>query len=144
MNDLTPTEIEALTRVMGNLSIGEDPFVEPENLIKERKSSSGSEGQRTISRAQFMQLQEKEVLEGVPNPIETEQLQSVKIEIEVVLGRTKLPIKTLLNLHEGAVLPLDKLAGEPVEILANGTLIAYGEVVVVDNYFGVRVIQKIK
>lgn len=63
----------------------------------------------------------------------------VPLEISVVLGRTKKSIKEILNLGTGSLIELDKLAEEPVEILVNGKKVAYGEVVVVDENFGVRI-----
>lgn len=63
----------------------------------------------------------------------------VPLEISVVLGRTRKNIKDILNLGTGSLIELDKLAEEPVEILVNGKKIAYGEVVVVDENFGVRI-----
>lgn len=63
----------------------------------------------------------------------------VPLEISVVLGRTKKNIKDILNLGTGSLIELDKLAEEPVEVLVNGKRIAYGEVVVVDENFGVRI-----
>ncbi|MEW8956209.1 flagellar motor switch phosphatase FliY [Clostridium sp.] len=63
----------------------------------------------------------------------------VPLEISVVLGRTKKNIKDILSLGTGSLIELDKLAEEPVEVLVNGKRIAYGEVVVVDENFGVRI-----
>ncbi|MDS0524127.1 flagellar motor switch phosphatase FliY [Clostridium sp. SHJSY1] len=63
----------------------------------------------------------------------------VPLDISVVLGRTRKSIKDILNLGTGSLIELDKLAEEPVEILVNGKQIAYGEVVVVDENFGVRI-----
>lgn len=63
----------------------------------------------------------------------------VPLNISVVLGRTKKNVKDILNLSTGSLIELDKLAEEPVEILVNGKKIAYGEVVVVDENFGVRI-----
>ncbi len=63
----------------------------------------------------------------------------VPLEISVVLGKTKKSIKDILNLGTGSLIELDKLAEEPVEILVNGKRVAYGEVVVVDENFGVRI-----
>ncbi|WP_040211184.1 flagellar motor switch phosphatase FliY [Clostridium polynesiense] len=63
----------------------------------------------------------------------------VPLEISVVLGRTKKSIKDILNLGVGSLIELEKLAEEPVEILVNGKKVAYGEVVVVDENFGVRI-----
>jgi flagellar motor switch protein FliN/FliY len=54
------------------------------------------------------------------------------------IGRTKLSIRNLLKLNQGSVIELDRLAGEPMDVLVNGTLIAHGEVVVVNDKFGIR------
>ena len=59
----------------------------------------------------------------------------------VELGRARMKIAEILGLRNGSVIELDRLAGEPADILINGTLIARGEVVVVDEKFGVRVIE---
>ncbi len=66
-------------------------------------------------------------------------LLDVSLRVSVELGRTDLTIKDVLALGPGSVVELDKLAGEPVDILVNDRLIAKGEVVVVDENFGVRV-----
>ena len=69
---------------------------------------------------------------------EIDFLLDIPIEISVQLGASKMLIKELLQLGQGSVIELDKLAGEPMEILANNRLIARGEVVVVNEKFGVR------
>jgi flagellar motor switch protein FliN len=68
-------------------------------------------------------------------------LLDISLQISVELGRTRMTIGDVLALRSGSVIELDKLAGEPADILVNGTLIARGEVVVVDEKFGVRVIE---
>ena len=65
-------------------------------------------------------------------------LLDVPLEVAVELGRTRMPIKTLLELGPGSVVELDKVAGEPLDILVNGRLIARGEAVVVNDKFGIR------
>lgn len=62
----------------------------------------------------------------------------IPLRVSVELGRAKVVIKDLLQLGQGSVLELDKLAGEPLEVLINGKLIARGEVVVVNEKFGIR------
>nr|HPQ52360.1 flagellar motor switch protein FliN [Spirochaetota bacterium] len=66
-------------------------------------------------------------------------LLDVKLALTVELGRTTMLVKDILGLGEGSIIELDKLAGEPVDLLVNGKLIARGEVVVIDENFGVRV-----
>ena len=65
-------------------------------------------------------------------------LLDIPLEVSVELGRTRMLIKDLLQLGQGSVVELDKLAGEPMEILVNNKLVARGEVVVVNEKFGVR------
>ena len=67
-----------------------------------------------------------------------EFLLDIPVEVTVQLGTTRMLIKDLLQLGQGSVVELDKLAGEPMEILANSRLVARGEVVVVNEKFGVR------
>ncbi|MBU3694081.1 MAG: flagellar motor switch protein FliN [Rhodocyclaceae bacterium] len=62
----------------------------------------------------------------------------IPVNVTVELGRTKLPIRSLLQLAQGSVVELDALAGEPMDVLVNGCLIAQGEVVVVNDKFGIR------
>jgi len=66
-------------------------------------------------------------------------LLDIPLKVTVELGRTNRPIKDILDLSSGSIIELDKLAGEPVDILVNQKLIAKGEVVVIDENFGVRV-----
>jgi flagellar motor switch protein FliN/FliY len=66
-------------------------------------------------------------------------LLDIPLKVTVELGRTKKQIKEILELSQGSIIELDKLAGEPVDILVNNKLIAKGEVVVIDENFGVRV-----
>lgn len=66
-------------------------------------------------------------------------LMDIPLKVTVELGRTQKQIKDILELSQGSIIELDKLAGEPVDILVNQKLIAKGEVVVIDENFGVRV-----
>jgi len=62
----------------------------------------------------------------------------IPVQLTVELGRTKIPIKHILQLAQGSVIELDGMAGEPMDVLVNGYLIAQGEVVVVNDKFGIR------
>jgi len=68
-----------------------------------------------------------------------ELLLDVPLDLSVELGRTRMSIQDLLNLSPGSVVELDKIAGEPLDILVNDRLIARGEAVVVNDKFGVRI-----
>ena len=79
--------------------------------------------------------------QGVPAAAEQTNLDlllDIPLRVTVELGRTKLTIRNLLQLAHGSVVELDGLAGEPMDVLVNGTLIAQGEVVVVNDKFGIR------
>lgn len=65
-------------------------------------------------------------------------LENIKVQMTVEVGRTEMTIRELLRLNEGSVVELDRLAGDPLDIMINGTLIAKGEVVVVGERFGIR------
>jgi len=98
----------------------------------------GAGGGASVQPVQFPSL--------TPKPTAQEQgniglLMDVKMEMTVELGRTKKSIKDILGMGEGTIIELDKLAGEPVDILVNHKLIAKGEVVVIDENFGVRVTE---
>lgn len=73
---------------------------------------------------------------GTQNDIDF--ILDIPVQLTVELGRTKIAIKNLLQLAQGSVVELDGLAGEPMDVLVNGCLIAQGEVVVVNDKFGIR------
>ncbi|HEY3330511.1 MAG TPA: flagellar motor switch protein FliN [Capsulimonadaceae bacterium] len=70
-----------------------------------------------------------------------DRVQDIPLEISVELGRTRLLIRDILELGVGSIIELEKMAGEPVDLLANGLLIARGEVVVIEDNFGVRITE---
>ena len=69
---------------------------------------------------------------------ELEVILDIPVSISMEVGRTSITIRNLLQLNQGSVIELDRLAGEPLDVLVNGTLIAHGEVVVVNEKFGIR------
>ncbi len=69
------------------------------------------------------------------------RVRDIPLEVTVELGRTRLLIRDILDLSPGSIIELDKLAGEPVDLFANGMLVARGEVIVIDDNFGVRVTE---
>ena len=73
-----------------------------------------------------------------PNAQDINMVLDIPVQLSVELGRTKVPIKHILQLGQGSVVELDALAGEPMDVLVNGYLIAQGEVVVVNDKFGIR------
>ena len=75
---------------------------------------------------------------GVGDETNLDVILDIPVTISMEIGRTKIPIRNLLQLNQGSVVELDRLAGEPMDVLVNGTLIAHGEVVVVNEKFGIR------
>lgn len=73
-----------------------------------------------------------------PQHTDMDMILDIPVQLEVQLGRTKIAIKSLLQLAQGSVVELDGMAGEPMDVLVNGCLIAQGEVVVVNDKFGIR------
>jgi flagellar motor switch protein FliN/FliY len=71
-------------------------------------------------------------------PHDIDLILDIPVQLTVELGRTRIPIKQILQLAQGSVVELDGLAGEPMDVLVNGCLIAQGEVVVVNDKFGIR------
>lgn len=67
-----------------------------------------------------------------------DMLLDIPVTISMEIGRTRVPIRNLLQLTQGSVVELDRLAGEPLDVTVNGTLIAHGEVVVVNERYGIR------
>ena len=83
---------------------------------------------------------------ALPVPVEgagadLARLHDVPVELTVEIGRTRMTIGETLNLGPGAIVSLNRLAGEPVDLLVNGTPIARGEVVVIDEEFGLRITE---
>src|SRR5579875_800339 len=76
--------------------------------------------------------------EHSPTVGDLRRLSAVPVELSVEIGRTRMTVGETLALREGSVVTLDRMAGEPVDLLVNGTAIAHGEVVVIDEQFGLR------
>ncbi len=92
----------------------------------------------TVQPVQFASFDEEENVHGKENK-NLDLLMNVNLQMSVELGRTELPFKKVLELTRGSIISLDKLAGEPVELFANGKLVAFGEVVVIEDNFGLRI-----
>ncbi len=100
------------------------------------ESDGGALGSATASATVFEEFSKDGVLSSTRNDID--MILDIPVQMTVELGRTKLAIKNLLQLAQGSVVELDGMAGEPMDVLVNGCLIAQGEVVVVNDKFGIR------
>lgn len=90
----------------------------------------------TVAPAAFTNFSNNVPVPGAGNDIN--MILDIPVQLTVELGRTRIPIKHILQLAQGSVVELDALAGEPMDVLVNGFLIAQGEVVVVNDKFGIR------
>ncbi len=73
-----------------------------------------------------------------PADVNLEVILDVPVTLSMEVGRTRIPIRNLLQLNQGSVVELERAAGEPLDVFVNGTLVAHGEVVVVNEKFGIR------
>ncbi len=120
-----------------------EPLIE-ENTVRKQKmmerevaaSYSVSRDSVGVKRAQFPDF---DAASTVPLPQNMELIHDVPLQVTVRLGKSRMTIREILDLGEGSIVELDKLAGEPVDLLVNGKLVAKGEVVVIDENFGFRV-----
>lgn len=102
-------------------------------------SAALSEQETTAAPAQPAAFQEFGGQGATPGEMrDFDVILDIPVQMTVELGRTKISIRSLLQLAHGSVVELDGLAGEPLDVLVNGTLIAQGEVVVVNDKFGIR------
>lgn len=111
------------------------------SIKREAVSSQGDPARQrsSVQRARFAPLAQEANLN--PTPSNMDLLMDITLRVSVELGRATLSVRDTLNLSPGQVIELDKLAGDPVDVLINGRLIARGEVVVVDDQFGVRITE---
>jgi len=100
------------------------------------QAAAESSGQASVQKAQIFQTLTSDA--GQPAANNLDLILDIPVHLTVELGRTKIAIRNLLQLAQGSVVELDGLAGEPMDVLVNGCLIAQGEVVVVNDKFGIR------
>ena len=89
------------------------------------------------TRADFQEFENETPQSGMGDA-NLDMILDIPVTIAVEIGRSKITINNLLKLNQGSIVELDRLAGEPMDVLVNGTLIAHGEIVVVNEKFGVR------
>ena len=92
----------------------------------------------TAEAAQFENLTDSGGAADVNKDVNLEVILDVPVTLAMEVGRTRIPIRNLLQLNQGSVVELDRAAGEPLDVFVNGTLVAHGEVVVVNDKFGIR------
>jgi len=101
------------------------------------ESTQAKKAETDYERAELQNLED----EGVPpasEEVNMDVILDVPVTISLEIGRARISIRNLLQLNQGSVVELDRLAGEPLDVMVNGTLIAHGEVVVVNEKYGIR------
>lgn len=156
---LNQSEIEALLRSQG---------IDPAAVSKSAAASRKASGSSTANDMEFLLSHAEQALASLDEPADDmpagiapfqfkdlaasppsadeatlELVREVQLELKIELGRTQMYLEDVLKLKKGAVVPLDKLAGDPVDIYVNGRLIARGEVLVLNDNFCVRVAELI-
>ena len=101
-------------------------------------ASRGAKGDAGFRAASFQQVSESGGGTGDAHP-SIDVILDVPVTLSMEVGRTRIPIRNLLQLNQGSVVELDRAAGEPLDVFVNGTLVAHGEVVVVNEKFGIRI-----
>jgi len=111
----------------------EDPWADA--LNEQAESEAEAEAGAAASAASFDELTD----DSIPGAdVNLDVVLDIPVNLSMEIGRTKISIRNLLQLNQGSVVELERLAGEPMDVLVNGTLIARGEVVVVNEKFGIR------
>lgn len=116
--------------------IAEDASV-PDGTQKERQETKASD----YHSAEFETLENDVDAEGMEPNLDV--ILNIPVTLSMQIGRTRMTIEELMRLNRGSVVKLDRMAGEPMDVLVNGTLIAHGEVVVVNEKFGIRLLDVI-
>jgi len=99
---------------------------------------AGSGRDDGVQKANFESLAQEPSRAKAQEDVDLDVVLDIPVTVSMEIGRTRIPIRNLLQLNQGSVVELDRLAGEPLDVFANGTLIAHGEVVVVNEKFGIR------
>lgn len=138
-------EIDAEEQAVSEIEESQEPVSESgseqvSELEVEADSSPEIELDKTVTvqPIKFTSFEDLSQAQGEINK-NLEILMDIKLQLTVELGRTELPIKKVLELTRGSIIELEKVAGEPVELYANGKLVAHGEVVVIEDNFGLRI-----
>ncbi len=131
-------EWEAAMEETGDEGAEESPGDEWAQAMEE----AGEKGEGTDSSVRAAPMEEfngnSMATQGNGPPPDLDVILDIPVSISMEVGNTQIPIRNLLQLNQGSVIELDRLAGEPLDVLVNGTLIAHGEVVMVNDKFGIR------
>ncbi|MBD9354577.1 flagellar motor switch protein FliN [Methylomonas albis] len=109
------------------------------DALKEQANATKGSSQG-FAAAEFPEFNDQKSKNSGPSSdeVKLDVILDVPVTVSLEIGRTKINIRNLLQLNQGSVVELDRFAGEPMDVLVNGTLVAHGEVVVVNDKFGIR------
>lgn len=105
--------------------------------LAEQQEQDNQSGQE-VERAPLDDLEPDNDVGVEDEDVNLDVILDIPVTLSMEIGRTRINIRNLLQLNQGSVVELDRLAGEPLDVMVNGTLIAHGEVVVVNERFGIR------
>lgn len=103
------------------------------------KDKTNTDDEDVLLQTAKLNSEEGESVDGIS--LDSDLLKNIPVTISVEVGRTSLQIKELMRLTQGSVVELDRLAGEPLDLLVNDTLVAQGEIVLVNDRYGMRLTQ---
>ena len=106
-------------------------------LAEQASAEAGNGGDDNLEHAPMQTLEPEEGGSSLED-VSLDVILDIPVNISMQIGSTKISIRNLLKLNQGSVVELDRLAGEPLDVMVNGTLIAHGEVVVVNEKYGIR------
>ncbi|HAR64514.1 MAG: flagellar motor switch protein FliN [Candidatus Margulisiibacteriota bacterium] len=133
-SELSQNEIDALLS-------GDSPVSSSPSRTDNSRNAAQSKPIKQDTRAQSMQFSSFDRQSAYQGKNDIGMILDVPMELTVELGRTTMYIKDILDLGPGSVVEINRLAGEPIELLVNGKVIAKGEVVVIDEKFGLRITE---
>ncbi len=106
------------------------------DAMSEQSDSESANANEDLPEAPLQNLQADNINNGEQANLET--ILDIPVSLSVQIGQTKISIKNLLQLNQGSVVELERLAGEPLDVMVNNTLVAHGEIVVVNEKYGIR------
>lgn len=120
----------------GEQVVDQDAMADDWAAAMQEQTESETASDQDIEKFETQSLQDNSSMQQ--GDVNLDVILDIPITIAMEIGRTRLSIRNLLQLNQGSVIELDRLAGEPMDVLVNGTLVAHGEVVVVNEKFGIR------
>lgn len=113
----------------------------PAQASAEDSAVAATSKEENFEAAAFQEVQPPQNIELSEEPPSLDVILDVPVTLSLEVGRINLTVGNLLRLRQGSVVELDRLAGEPLDVLVNGQLIAHGEIVVINDKFGIRLVD---